>query len=134
MALRDQIINNQREAQRNLWNLLMSLGLDEKHIVELGAKQGIAVEDIKKITPQSPNFKSEGYNPIYHSTFKGQSGVISPCFSPEEREFGSRSFAVENLKLTPFFREEHHASYYYISHGLSPSTNQHWCNNQPTIT
>ncbi|KAL8528890.1 hypothetical protein ACS0TY_006382 [Phlomoides rotata] len=140
MAIRDQIIYSQREAHRNLWNLLMSLGLDEKHILELGGKQGIAVEDIKKIAPigvsnmsHSPNLKYEGYTPLCHSTFKGQSGVISPCFSPQEREFGSRSFAVENPKLTPsFFREEHHASYYYVSHGLSPSTNQHWCNNQPS--
>ncbi|GFP78853.1 kinesin-like protein kif19 [Phtheirospermum japonicum] len=51
IAIRDQIINSQREAQRNLWNLLMSLGLDEKQIVELGAKQGITVEDIQTTTP-----------------------------------------------------------------------------------
>ncbi|KAE8706321.1 hypothetical protein F3Y22_tig00110402pilonHSYRG00153 [Hibiscus syriacus] len=38
MAMRDQIIHNQREAQRNLWNLIMGLGLDEKQILELAAK------------------------------------------------------------------------------------------------
>lgn len=116
MAIRDQIINSQREAQRNLWNLLMSLGLDEKQIVEHGAKQGIAVEDIKKITPLG----------LFHSPYY-------PSLSPEGREFSSRSFAVEYPKLTPsYFREEHHASYYYVSHGSSPSTNQQWCNNQPS--
>ncbi|KAA8531497.1 hypothetical protein F0562_006150 [Nyssa sinensis] len=40
MAMRDQIIHNQREAQRNLWNLLTGLGLDEKRISEFAAKQG----------------------------------------------------------------------------------------------
>lgn len=47
MARRDQIIHNQREAQRNLWNLLMGLGLDEKQILDLAAKQGITIEDWK---------------------------------------------------------------------------------------
>ncbi|CAL1371941.1 unnamed protein product [Linum trigynum] len=45
VAMRDQIIHNQREAQRNLWNLLMGLGLDEKRVLELAAKQGITIED-----------------------------------------------------------------------------------------
>ncbi|PPE00697.1 hypothetical protein GOBAR_DD02276 [Gossypium barbadense] len=45
MAMREQIIHNQREAQRNLWNLIMGLGLDEKQIFDLAAKQGITIED-----------------------------------------------------------------------------------------
>ena len=45
MARRDQVIYNQREAQRNLWNLLMGLGLDVKQILELAAKQGSTIED-----------------------------------------------------------------------------------------
>ncbi|KAI3462631.1 hypothetical protein Pfo_019294 [Paulownia fortunei] len=138
MAIRDQIIYSQREAQRNLWNLLMSLGLDEKQIVELGAKQGITVEDIQMTTAlglssmaHSPNLKYERYSPLYRSTCNGQSGAISPCFFPQDREFHSRAFAVENQKLPrAFFREEHHTSYYYISHGLSPPANQQWCSNQ----
>ncbi|XP_057791552.1 kinesin-like protein KIN-8B [Salvia miltiorrhiza] len=138
MAIRDQIIYSQREVQRKLWDLLASLGLGEKQIVELGAKQGMTVDDINMITSgpsnmtHSPILKHEKHNPLYHSTFDGQSSFVSPGFFPQEQELGVRSFPMESQKLTPaLFREEHHASYYYISHGLSPSINPRWCNNQP---
>ncbi|KAG8373808.1 hypothetical protein BUALT_Bualt11G0063600 [Buddleja alternifolia] len=140
VAMRDQIIYTQREAQRNLWNLLTSLGLNEKQIVELGAKQGITVEDWMITTPlelsnmtHSPNSNYIKDIPFYRSPFSSQSpGVTSPCFFPQDREFSSRSFAVENRKLPPAYcREEHLSSYYYISHGFSPSSNQQWCTNQP---
>lgn len=45
IAMRDQVIHNQREAQRNLWDLLLGVGLDQKQIFELAAKQGITIED-----------------------------------------------------------------------------------------
>ncbi|XP_022132772.1 kinesin-like protein KIN-8B isoform X1 [Momordica charantia] len=63
MAMRDQVIHNQREAMKNLWNLLMGLGLDEKQILDLAAKQGLTIEGWT-LTPlglsekQSPNFAS----------------------------------------------------------------------------
>ncbi|KAL8034360.1 hypothetical protein ABFX02_12G023400 [Erythranthe guttata] len=135
MAIRDQIIYSQREAQRNLWNLLMSLGLDEKHIVELGAKQGITFEDIQMSAPfglsncaHSPNPYSERYPPSHHSVLNGQpSAASSPGFSPQDGEFSLRSPAVEKRNIPPgFFREEHHSSYYYIS------ANQQWYGNQPS--
>lgn len=136
MAIRDQIIYSQREVHRKLWDLLVSLGLGEKQIVELGAKQGITVDDIKMITPgpsnmtHSPNLMHEKYTPLH---FNSQSGVASPGFFPQEQEFGARSFSVESQTPTSaLLREEHHASYYYISHGLSPPFNQRWCNNQPS--
>lgn len=142
MAIRDQIIYSQREAHRNLWNMLMSLGLDEKHIIELGEKQGITIEDIQMKTPLGlPNVahspKSEYYErhtPSHNSTTNGQSGTLSPCFFPQDRELSSRTFSMENRELSPpFFREEHHSSYYYISHGsATPSANQEWCAKQPT--
>lgn len=44
MAMRDQVIHNQRESLKNLWNLLMGLGLDEKQIFHLAAKQGLTIE------------------------------------------------------------------------------------------
>lgn len=44
MAMRDQVIHNQREALKNLWNLLMGLGLDEKQILHLAAEQGLTIE------------------------------------------------------------------------------------------
>ncbi|KAL3637733.1 Kinesin-like protein KIN-8B [Castilleja foliolosa] len=106
IAIRDQIINSQREAHGNLWKLLMSLGLDEKHIVELGAKQGIIVEDIQTTAPLGLSNIDRSPTPLCCPTFNGQPGARA------------------------FFREEHHTSYYYISHGLSPSSNQQWCSDQ----
>ncbi|KAH6781876.1 P-loop containing nucleoside triphosphate hydrolases superfamily protein [Perilla frutescens var. hirtella] len=139
MAIRDQIIYSQRELHRKLWDLLVSLGLGEKQIVELGAKQGITVDDIKMITAgpsnmtHSPNLKHEKYTTLHHSVFNTQSSVVSPGFFPQEQDIRMRPFSVESQKLTsPLFREEHHASYYYISHGLSPPINQRWRNNQPS--
>lgn len=138
MALRDQIIHNQREVQRKLWELLVSLGLDEKKILELGAMHGITVDDIKMITPgpsnmpHSLNLKHEKDTWLDHSTFNNQSGTVSPQFFPQKQDLGVRSSPMESQKLNPaLFREEHHASYYYISHGLSPSISQYQCNNQP---
>ncbi|KAF7809981.1 kinesin-like protein KIN-8B [Senna tora] len=45
MAMRDQVIHNQRKAMKDLWNLLVGLGLDERQVVELAAKQGLMIED-----------------------------------------------------------------------------------------
>ncbi|CAA0843083.1 P-loop containing nucleoside triphosphate hydrolases superfamily protein [Striga hermonthica] len=123
IAIRDQIINSQREAQRNLWNLLTSFGLNEKQIVELGAKQGITVEDFQMTPPADvlSNMKYEGNNtPLHCTTFKGQPCALSPCFFPQDRELSSRCFPHA------FFREELHASYYYVCHGSSPPGNQQW--------
>ncbi|VFQ70298.1 unnamed protein product [Cuscuta campestris] len=51
IAMRDQVIYNQRAAHKNLWNLLLSLGIDEKQLVELATKGGITLEDCA-MTPQ----------------------------------------------------------------------------------
>ncbi|KAL6507467.1 Kinesin-like protein KIN-8B [Orobanche gracilis] len=132
IAIRDQIINSQREAQRNLSNLLTSFGLDEKQIVELGSKQRITVEDIQMTAPlalpgtaRSPNTKYDRNNLPRYPTFDGQRGATSHSFFPRDGEF--------SLICSPpaFFRGEHHTSHYYISHGLFPSANQQWCSNQP---
>ncbi|KAL3844692.1 hypothetical protein ACJIZ3_002095 [Penstemon smallii] len=127
MAMRDQFIYSQREAQRNLWDLVMSLGLNEKQIVELGAKKGIAVEDLALTTPAGPsnrmslpNLEYNRHPPLHCSSYNGQSGGPSPCFFPEvPRELYSRSSTLDDRKLPlAFFREEHHSSYYYISNGF----------------
>ncbi|XP_051117910.1 kinesin-like protein KIN-8B [Andrographis paniculata] len=125
MAIRDQIICNQREAQRKLWNLIMSSGLDEKQIVELGAKQGIAVEDIQMTTQLGfstpthfPNLKHEICTPSYGSPFSAQ-----PTFHfPQNPEFNPSSLPGAILQ------EEHHSSYHYISHGSNPP----WQSSQPS--
>ncbi|KAB2617620.1 kinesin-like protein KIF19 [Pyrus ussuriensis x Pyrus communis] len=51
MAMRDQVINSQREALRNMWDLLMGLGLDERQIMDLASKKGITIEEDSTTTP-----------------------------------------------------------------------------------
>ncbi|XP_031256409.1 kinesin-like protein KIN-8B isoform X3 [Pistacia vera] len=67
MALRDQVIHNQRETQRNLWKLLMTSGIDEKRLLDLSSKQGITIEDCTTTShvglQQSPNLAYGRYSP-----------------------------------------------------------------------
>lgn len=109
MAMRDQVIHNQRETQRNLWNLLMGLGLDEKQLLKLAAKQGITIEDWT-ITPQlslTDSWKT-GHE---RSTRVPQSYAKSSGTSPQNQEYGDMAYT--------YCREEHNSSY-YLSHN-SPS-------------
>ncbi|KAJ8765465.1 hypothetical protein K2173_014587 [Erythroxylum novogranatense] len=120
MAMRDQIIHNQQEAQRNLWNLLMGLGLDEKQLLDIAAKQGIIIEDMGFKTPnlgvlnmkQSPNVFSGGYEPFIY----GQT-ISRSCVYQHHRDFGSRSFSTGPWDPNrTFCREERQSSYYVLSH------------------
>ncbi|CAA2978827.1 kinesin KIN-8B [Olea europaea subsp. europaea] len=140
MAMRDQIIYNQREAHRNLWSLIMSLGFDEKQILDLGAQQGISIEDSTMKQPVRPSDRSQSpsldygrytpVTPLSCFSYNGQSHAVSPCIFPQDQQFSSRSFDFENQKIPhAFCQEEHHRSY-YISHGYS-SAHQHWYSNQP---
>lgn len=45
MAIRDQIINDQREALSNLWSVIECSGLNHDQILEIAAQQGIMVEE-----------------------------------------------------------------------------------------
>ncbi|GLT44212.1 hypothetical protein SLA2020_181230 [Shorea laevis] len=123
MAMRDQIIHNQREAQRNLWNLLMGLGLDEKQIMDLAAKQGITIEDWKmphsvglSDTEQSPNSTSGRYAALKCG------GCISQWHSrpthtfPNYQQFGLRSLSSGHNISPTICREECHSSYYLLAH------------------
>ncbi|XP_010652697.2 kinesin-like protein KIN-8B isoform X2 [Vitis vinifera] len=129
MAMRDQIIHNQREAQRNLWNLLMGLGLDEKQILELAAKQGLTIED-STMTPylgqsdwkQSPILDCRKSTPYCCCPCTGQTYSRSSCSFQHHQDFGSRSSMRGHWDLAhTFCREEHHSSYYLLSHNHSPS-------------
>nr|XP_043618045.1 kinesin-like protein KIN-8B [Erigeron canadensis] len=111
MAMRDQVIHNQRETQRNLWNLLMGLGLDEKQLLKLAAKQGITIEDWT-MTPQLGQERSTCVPQLYAN---------SSCTLPQNPA-GSRPFTQGDGELShTYCREEHHSSYYFTSHN-SPST------------
>ncbi|GAB4848840.1 Kinesin-like protein KIN-8B [Ancistrocladus abbreviatus] len=65
IAMRDQVIHNQREAQRNLWNLLMGLGLDQQRILEHAAKEGITIEDWTMTPSPELSDKIHSPNPLY---------------------------------------------------------------------
>ncbi|XP_065875161.1 kinesin-like protein KIN-8B isoform X2 [Euphorbia lathyris] len=121
MAMRDQIIQNQREAQRKLWSLLMRLGLDEKHLMDLAAKQGIIMEDwtmMPHLGVSNYAFGKcarVGYNPSI-----GQSFSQSRIFQ-QYQDSGSRS--ILRGPWDPgrtICREEHHSSYYVLSHDQTP--------------
>lgn len=109
MAMRDQIIHNQRETQRNLWNLLLSLGFDEKQIFELALKQGITIED-SVTTPVLANRRQSNlgcgrYPQSSCSAYSGFPFEPSAVF-PQEQELIPRTFSEENRKLPHTFSRE----------------------------
>ncbi|XP_077234004.1 P-loop containing nucleoside triphosphate hydrolases superfamily protein [Tasmannia lanceolata] len=145
MAIRDQVIYNQREAQRNLWNLVMGLGLDQKQIMELAAKQGITIEDWT--TPhcgslrikQSPS-KAYGRSPPFLSYpgISGQSYASAGCVVQHRQDFSSMACFKGQLDGQTVCRQEHHSSYYLMSHDHSPSAylgmrkrSEHWLSGKP---
>ncbi|KAF5454311.1 hypothetical protein F2P56_023986 [Juglans regia] len=116
MAMRDQVIHDQREALRNLWNLLVGLGLDERKIFELAAKQGITIEDWTSTAylgisdrKQSPNLVDGRFAPLQYSS--------ASCIFQHSQHFGSTSFLRGYWdSAATFCREEHLNSYCVLSH------------------
>lgn len=126
VAMRDQIIHRQRDAQRNLWNMLMGLGLDKKRLLDLAAWQGIPIQDYM-MTPymgfsnkcQSPSLTFSRYVPSVTSPYSSLSCRTSPSNIEHYQSFENRSFRSGNWNS--FCREEHHTSYYFLSNDPSPS-------------
>ena len=147
MAMRDQVIHNQREALRNLWNLLMGLGLDERQISDIAAKQGITIEDWT-VTPYlglsdrkgSPNLAYGRFEPFGYCPYMGHSYSTTSCMFRNFQDFGSRSFSRGHLdSACTFCREEHHNSYFLLPHDHSPSacltlrkSSEHWVGGRPS--
>lgn len=116
MAMRDQIIYNQREAQRNLWNLLMGLGVEEKQVFDLAAKQGITIEDWSMASyPGLPYRKQTPSFIPANIPFMGHSYSKSSCtFQSYNQDSSSKG---QQWAPTPTLcREEHHSSYYFMGH------------------
>ncbi|ESQ45571.1 hypothetical protein EUTSA_v10010126mg [Eutrema salsugineum] len=116
MAMRDQIIYNQREAQRNLWNLLMGLGVEEKQVFDLAAKQGITIEDWSMASypglpfrKQTPSFIPTNIPFVGHSF--SQSSCTFQSFNQDSSSKGQQWAPTPTL-----CREEHHSSYYFMGH------------------
>ncbi|TQE04534.1 hypothetical protein C1H46_009841 [Malus baccata] len=142
MAMRDQVINNQREALLNMWDLLMGLGLDERQIMDLASKKGITIEEDSTMTPhlglsakeQSPDLESGKYSSLGPCRGMGHMYSRSSSTFQHSQELGPRSLPQGHLDLTQSFcREEHHSSYYLLSHDQFPSacmsmrtSSEHW--------
>ncbi|KAJ0231425.1 Kinesin-like protein KIN-8B [Hirschfeldia incana] len=116
MAMRDQIIYNQREAQRNLWNLLMGLGVEEKQVFDLAAKQGITIEDWSMASYPGLPYRKQAPSFIpANIPFMGHSYSQSSCtFQSYNQAAASKG---QQWAPTPTLcREEHHSSYYFMGH------------------
>nr|GMD56729.1 kinesin-like protein KIN-8B isoform X1 [Ipomoea batatas] len=102
IAMRDEVIYNLREAQSNLWNLLLSFGLSKKQILDLAAKQGILIEDWR-MTPQHklsesiqcPSLGGRKYPPA-SSPSTSQHFIKSSCSFPLNQYFYARPNGCES--------------------------------------
>lgn len=140
MAMRDQVIYNQREAQRNLWNLIMGLGLNQKQIMELAARQGITIEDWTtplhfgtSRTKQSLAWAYGTSPPLRFCPDIQQSYSSRSCIFQHCKDFSCRSCFKQWDSAHTVRREEHHSSYYMLTHDHSQSAyltmgsrSEHW--------
>ncbi|WOL19585.1 kinesin-like protein KIN-8B [Canna indica] len=127
MAMRDQVIHDQREALKKLWNMLLTLGLDEQQILDLAAKQGIKTE----YTTPNASFLSMMQSP----TASGARISYKPYTSPRSEKYASNDCIVQHhqgCSCVAYMRspsdsptvrgeEQHHNSYYLHSHDHSCS-------------
>ncbi|URE07700.1 kinesin motor domain containing protein [Musa troglodytarum] len=123
MAMRDQVIHDQREAMRKLWNVLLGLGLDQQQVMDLAAKQGIKIEE--STTPQAsyPNMMQSPVvslirNPPYmlHPGPSLQTYHSNACIFQHHQGHSSVAYARSQIDSPTVCREEHHTSYYLHSH------------------
>ncbi|KAL4179996.1 hypothetical protein AMTRI_Chr13g122990 [Amborella trichopoda] len=150
MAIRDQRIYNQREAQRNLWNLLMGSGLDRKQIMDLATKQGITIEDWSTppggLHKNSPSRMRSLFSPSMHiptSPIRCGGAPYYGSGAPVQHHQEYCSAACfkgqwDSLSHTLCRQEEHRSSIYLLAHDHSPSAylglrSEHWTTrNLPT--
>ncbi|XP_073014172.1 kinesin-like protein KIN-8B, partial [Typha latifolia] len=126
MAMRDQVIHNQREATRNLWNMLFGTGLSQKQIMDLAAKQGLTIEGCA-----TPGANSDGRKPSSFLPHERTSPFMSSpnptaqsynptnCFLQHHQGFSSMAFLRGQHDIPTLCRQEHLSSYYMMSHGCS---------------
>ncbi|KAK9097058.1 hypothetical protein Sjap_022555 [Stephania japonica] len=94
MAMRDQVIHKQRETQRNLWNLITALGLDQKQVMEYAARQGTAIEDwtttpiVGSHCMQSPFHGCAMTPSSCHWSCIEQSCLSAPCVLQHQQDSG----------------------------------------------
>ncbi|CAL9043546.1 unnamed protein product [Musa banksii] len=130
MAMRDQVIHDQRDAMRKLWNVLLGLGLDQQQVMDLAAKQGIKIEE--STTPQASYLSmmqspvvSLIRNPPYmlHPGPSMQTYHSNACIFQHHQGHSSVAYAGSQIDSPTVCREEHHTSYYLHSHDHPCSAN-----------
>ncbi|KAL5218323.1 hypothetical protein ABZP36_019007 [Zizania latifolia] len=120
MAMRDQVIHNQREALRSLWSILYGTGLNQKQILKLATKQGLTIEgcplpvsSLDVTTP--PSFPPHGRLSPFMSFPSPQSQPYSPSSCFVQHGFSAMSFLRNQHETPTLCRQEHISSYYMMS-------------------
>jgi kinesin family protein 18/19 len=124
MAMRDQVIHNQRESLRSLWNILYGTGLNQKQILKLAAKQGLTIDGcpLPSSSPDvspTPSFLRQGRLPPFMSFPSPQSQSSSPSSCFFQQGFSTMS-VMKNQHETPTICRQEHLSSYYMMSGSSP--------------
>ncbi|XP_026659921.2 kinesin-like protein KIN-8B isoform X3 [Phoenix dactylifera] len=125
MAMRDQVIHNQREALRNLWNMLLGLGLEQKQIMDLAARQGIVIEDCTTpyansvVARQSPFLPCCIFSPLVAHPGPSIQPHVSTCFFQHHHGFSSTAYLRGQHDTPTVCRQEHLSSYYLLSPNYS---------------
>jgi kinesin family protein 18/19 len=137
MAMRDQVIHNQREALRSLWNILYGTGLNQKQILKLAAKQGLTVEGcpLPSSSPDvttPPSFPPHRRFPSFMSFPSPQSEPYSPSACFFQHGFSTLSL-LKNQHETPTICRQEHLSSYYMMSGCSPYSGdgKQWSSGRP---
>ncbi|KAK8954420.1 Kinesin-like protein FLA10 [Platanthera zijinensis] len=120
IAMRDQVIHNQREAQRNLWNMLLGLGLGQKQILDLAAKQGITIENwtIPVSGAQSRKHSScrSMLLPVTLNPHVNRHPNASmSCVLRHQQDISATAYFSSHSDTHTICRQEHHSSYYLLS-------------------
>ncbi|KAG8098355.1 hypothetical protein GUJ93_ZPchr0013g36226 [Zizania palustris] len=120
MAMRDQVIHNQREALRSLWNILYGTGLNQKQILKLAAKQGLTIEGcpLPVSSPDvttPPSFPPQGRLSPFMSFPSPLSQPYSPSACFVQHGFSTMSFLGNQHETPAVCRQEHLSSYYMMS-------------------
>ncbi|KAK1323573.1 hypothetical protein QJS10_CPA02g00008 [Acorus calamus] len=136
IAMRDQVIHNQRESQKNLWNMLMGLGLDKKQLMQLAANHDITIEDWTtppcSSTSLKPSFSRPHENPQLQPCpcMMRQSHASSAHVFEHHEDYISMACFNSPYNTQAVCRQEHHISSYLMSHDYSPSAylgmRKHW--------
>ncbi|KAI0503460.1 hypothetical protein KFK09_014394 [Dendrobium nobile] len=120
IAMRDQVIHNQREAQRNLWNMLLGLGLGQKQILDLAAKQGITIENWTIPASGSLNKKPLSFQGLLSPAMirphdSRHRNPLMSCVLQHHQDISSTAYFNGHSDTHTICRHEHHSSYYLLS-------------------